>query len=126
MSTSTTLADRLSPDRDMIIAVLLTPAVSSGFATLDVIKEHWGADITKLVRGLIKITSLYSHRQAVESENFRRLLMAFADDIRVIIIMIVDRLVLMRKINHHANVSFVQGMGDTRFAYATVYEYKRY
>lgn len=119
MSTSTTLADRLSPDRDMIIAVLLTPAVSSGFATLDVIKEHWGADITKLVRGLIKITSLYSHRQAVESENFRRLLMAFADDIRVIIIMIVDRLVLMRKINHHANVSFVQDVAyEANYLYA--------
>ena len=119
MTTATTLADRLSPDRNMIIAVLLTPAVSSGYISLSDAEKLWGADITKLIKGLIKITSLYSHRQAVESENFRRLLMTFADDIRVIIIMIVDRLVLMHKINHHPNTSFVQDVAyEANYLYA--------
>ena len=44
---------------------------------------------------------LYSHSAVVESDNFRKLLLTFAQDIRVIIIMIVDRLALMRAINHH-------------------------
>ena len=119
MSTSTTLADKLSPDRNMILAILLTPAVASNHISIEKLEEEWGDDIAKLAKGLIKITSLYSHRQAVESDNFRRLLMTFADDIRVIIIMIVDRLVLMHKINHHPNASFVQDVAyESNYLYA--------
>ena len=119
MTTATTLAEKLSPDRNMILAILLTPAVASNHITLEKLQEKWGDDIAKLVKGLIKITSLYSHRQAVESDNFRRLLMTFADDIRVIIIMIVDRLVLMHRINHHPNASFVQDVAyESNYLYA--------
>ena len=48
-----------------------------------------------------KVSGLYSRNASVESENFRKLLLTFAEDIRVIIIMIVDRLAIMRAINHH-------------------------
>lgn len=119
MSTALTLAERLSPDRNMVIAIMLAPPVASGNITTEALEEQWGKDIAKLVKGLIKVTQLYRHRQAVESDNFRRLLMTFADDIRVIIIMIVDRLVLMRRINHHPNDSFVLDVAyEANYLYA--------
>ena len=119
LETSSALARSLSPDRDMIVAVMLHSLVTSGFLAIDEVTSLWGADVTKMVNGLIKVSTLYSHRAAVESDNFRRLLMTFADDIRVIIIMIVERLVLMRRINHHPNEQFVRDVAyEANYLYA--------
>ena len=80
-----------------------------------------GDDIAKMVRGLLKVSTLYQRGAAVESENFRRLLMAFAEDIRVIIIMIVDRLVLMKIINHHPNEKLVHDVAyEANYLYASL------
>lgn len=119
LETSLALARSLSPDRDMTVAVMLHSLVSSGFMTAGDVTAQWGADVTKMVSGLIKVSTLYSHRAAVESDNFRRLLMTFADDIRVIIIMIVERLVLMRRINHHPDDRFVHDVAyEANYLYA--------
>lgn len=69
-------------------------------------KKEFGDDIAQLIRGLIKSNSLYAKQAAVESENFRKLLLSFAEDIRVIIIMIADRLCVMKMINHHPNEKY--------------------
>ena len=94
--TANALCTRISPDRNMVIAVLLYPLCLSSYLTAEAVGKEWGDDIAKMVRGLLKAIALYQRGAAVESENFRRLLMAFAEDIRVIIIMIVDRLTLMK------------------------------
>ncbi len=119
LETALALSDRLSPDREMIIALMLYPLAATGFTTENEIAQNWSDDIAKLVKGLIKVSTLYSHKAAVESDNFRRLLMTFADDIRVIILMIVDRLMLMRRINHHANEQFVRDVAyEANYLYA--------
>lgn len=119
LQTLQALSDSLSPDREMGIAIMLRTVVSSGFVTIENIAETWGDDIAHIVTGLIKVSSLYSHRAAVESDNFRRLLMTFADDIRVIILMIVDRLMLMRRINHHPDEQFVRDVAyEANYLYA--------
>lgn len=65
------------------------------------------------------MSTLYSRQAAVESDNFRKLLLTFADDIRVIIIMIIDRLVLMRAINHHPNEKMVHDVAyEANYLYA--------
>lgn len=69
-------------------------------------KKRIRGDIAQLIRGLIKSNSLYAKQAAVESENFRKLLLSFAEDIRVIIIMIADRLCVMKMINHHPNEKY--------------------
>jgi GTP pyrophosphokinase len=69
--------------------------------TIAEVNDCWGEDIANTVSRLIKVASLYEKHATVESENFRRLLLAFAEDIRVIIIMIVARLAQMKAINHH-------------------------
>lgn len=115
------LCVRVSPDRNMIIAILLYPLCLTGALNEDTVKDEWGDDIAKMVRGLMKATTLYQRGAAVESENFRRLLMTFAEDIRVIIIMIVDRLVLMRIINHHPNEKLVHDVAyEANYLYASL------
>ncbi len=119
LETALALSERLSPDREMIIAIMLNPLAVSGYIDDTAIESEWGEDVARLVKGLLKVSTLYSHRAAVESDNFRRLLMTFADDIRVIIIMIVDRLMLMKRINHHPNEQFVRDVAyESNYLYA--------
>lgn len=95
------LCEQISPDRNMVIATLLFNPCRRGFMDHATLARHWGEDVAHLVDGLIKVSTLYAKAPSVQSENFRNLLLTFAEDIRVIIIMIVDRYSLMRAINHH-------------------------
>ncbi len=86
---------------------------------LKTIEEEWGEDVARMVGGLIKISDLYAKAPSVQSENFRNLLLTFAQDIRVIILMIVDRYVLMRAINHHPDVQHVNEVAlEANYLYA--------
>ena len=121
LQTADTFCRRVSPNRNVILAMLLYRLCDGEFLTLDQVEKEWGADVAKMVRGLLKVASLYSRGNTPESENFRRLLMAFADDIRVIIIMIVDRLVLMKLINHHPAERLVRDIAvESNYLYASL------
>ena len=106
LNTALILCDRVGLERSMLISVLLFNLVVSEFLTIETVKKEFGDDIAQLIRGLIKSNSLYTKQAAVESENFRKLLLSFAEDIRVIIIMIADRLCVMKMINHHPNEKY--------------------
>lgn len=119
LHTAAALCQRVSPDTSMVAAIMLRNLVESEFITIEDVRTQWGDDVAKLLGGLRNITQLYSKQVAVESDNFRRLLMTFAEDIRVIIIMIVDRLELMRLINHHPNERLVREVAyEANFLYA--------
>ena len=91
----------------------------SEFLSMAQIEKEFGSDITKIIRGLIKANSLYAKQATVESENFRKLLLTFVEDVRVIIIMIADRLCLMRMINHHPNQKFREDIAcEASYLYA--------
>lgn len=121
IATATELCRRVSPDRNMVVAILLYPICQTGHHTPEEVASRWGDDIARMVRGLLKVSSLYERGAAVESENFRRLLMTFADDIRVIIIMILDRLVLMKIINRHPNEKLVRDVAyEANYLYASL------
>lgn len=119
LNTATLLAENIHADRDMIIAVMVCMLCHNGAATADEIQNKFGDDTVKLVSGLIKISSLYKSQAAVESEDFHKLLLTFAQDIRVILIMIVDRLGMMRMINHHPDEKFVRDIStEAKYLYA--------
>jgi len=119
--TANAICTRISPDRNMVVAVLLYPLCLTEYISPEKIEAEWGEDIARMVRGLLKVSTLYQRGAAVESENFRRLLMTFAEDIRVIIIMIVDRLMLMKIINHHPNAKLVNDIAyEANYLYASL------
>ena len=107
LETAIALCDMVSPDRNMIIATLLYGLCVDEVLSLERVRSDWDEDIERMVNGLMKVSTLYGKQGVVKTDNFRRLLMTFAEDIRVIIIMIVERLTLMRAINHHPDEKFV-------------------
>ena len=119
LQTAVLMCEKISPDKNILIAILLSNFYKSGFLLNENIVKDWGEDVAKLIKGLLKVSTLYSKQAAVESDNFRKLLLTFADDIRVIIIMIVDRLALMRRINHHPNEKYVHDVAyESNYLYA--------
>lgn len=83
---------------DGIKAILLRKSVEEGVITLDEVGEKYGPSVRQILHGLQRIKELYAKAPVVESENFRNLLLSFAEDMRVILIMIADRVSLMRSI----------------------------
>lgn len=119
IETALLLCEKISPDRNMVIAILLYNLANNDCIPSDELSKLWGDDVIKLLNGLRKVANLYSKQAAVESDNFRKLLLTFANDIRVIIIMITDRLALMRRINHHDNDKFVHDVAyEANYLYA--------
>lgn len=119
LRTAIALCNRISPDVNMVVAIMLRNLVEGEHVSIEEVGKLWNEDVARLLKGLQKISSLYQRHASVESDNFRRLLMTFAEDIRVIIIMIVDRLVLMKQINHHPSEKLVREVAyEANFLYA--------
>lgn len=119
LHTAELIHDNIAPDRNMTIAVLMYNLCRNGHITEKQVGEWFGVDAAKLVHGLIKISQLYQKQAAVNDENFRKLLVTFAEDIRVVLIMILDRLGLMRCINNHKDEKFVHDISlESRYLYA--------
>lgn len=115
------ICDLVSPDKHIICAVLIHRMSELGAIDEKSIRNLWGEDVDKLVAGLHKVVSLYQKQVKLEDENFSKLLMTFAQDIRVIIIMIINRLVLMRAINHHPDEASVKEVAlESSYLYAPI------
>lgn len=89
--------------RDSVLAVLVYNSYVSGIFSLDDIAREFGKGVATIIGGLARVRELYKKNPAIESENFRNLLLSFAEDMRVILIMIADRLNLMRQIRDTPN-----------------------
>ncbi|MCI6615823.1 bifunctional (p)ppGpp synthetase/guanosine-3',5'-bis(diphosphate) 3'-pyrophosphohydrolase [Ruminococcus sp.] len=87
----------LGMDTDSICGALLHDVVEDTPVMLDEISKQFGGEVAKLIDGVTKISKIpYSTREQQQAENIRKMLIAMADDIRVIIIKLSDRLHNMR------------------------------
>lgn len=99
---------------DGVVAILLHPAMT-GLRYDDyreAITREFGASIALIIGGLTRIQELYSKNVSIETENFRSLLLSFAEDMRVILIMIADRVNLMRQIRDTEHIEEKQRVAE--------------
>ena len=94
--TAEILTEEIGLKGDTTEAVLLIPEVEAGNITIEEVKKTKGESVALILHGLERIQQLYEKNPAVESENFRNLLLSLAEDMRVILIMIASRVNLMR------------------------------
>ena len=105
--------------RDAVMAIMLHPSVEDGYLTIDRVGEEYGISVARILHGLQRIQELYKKNPVIESENFRNLLLSFAEDMRVILIMIADRVNLMRQIRDTTNESARQEVSqEAAYLYA--------
>ena len=97
LQTAQIAVDEIGLHRDGVIATLLYGSVAND-DDHEEIDQLFGENVARIVMGLAKIQKLYEKNPVIESENFRNLLLSFAEDMRVILIMIADRVNIMRQI----------------------------
>ena len=103
MQTAVIVAEEIGMRRASILGVMLHDSVRSGAYTIDEVSRDFGEDVAGIIRGLIRVQELYLKSPSIESENFRKLLLTFAEDMRVILIMIANRVNVMRQIKDAEN-----------------------
>ena len=103
VQTAEILTEEIGLKGDATEAVLLIPEIEAGHITLEEVEKTKGESVARILHGLERIRQLYEKNPAVESENFRNLLLSFAEDMRVILIMIANRVNLMRQIRDTDN-----------------------
>lgn len=104
LQTAQIAVDEIGLKRDGVLAILLYAGTNADAKDDDEIRQMFGESVARIIHGLCKIKELYTKSPVVESENFRNLLLSFAEDMRVILIMIADRVNLMRQIRDAENV----------------------
>ncbi len=113
MQTALIAVDEIGLRRDAVLAIMLRPCIGTDMFTCDDATRLFGPNVGRILHGLNRIEQLYENNPVADSEranfvrqqgeNFRNLLLSFAEDMRVILIMIADRVNLMRQIRDTDN-----------------------
>jgi GTP diphosphokinase / guanosine-3',5'-bis(diphosphate) 3'-diphosphatase len=110
---------RLHLDEQTIAAALLHDVVEDTAADLEEVQTEFGPEISVLVEGVTKLTRIqFSSREQAEAENYRKMIVAMAQDVRVILIKLADRLHNMRTIEYLGRQKQTQKARETLEVYA--------
>jgi GTP diphosphokinase / guanosine-3',5'-bis(diphosphate) 3'-diphosphatase len=114
------LAD-MKLDAVAIAAGLLHDVVEDTLTTIERIRELFGPEVAHVVEGVTKISAIrFSSSEERQAENFRKMLLAMVDDIRVILVKLADRLHNMRTLNHVPEDKRIAVAQETRDIYAPI------
>jgi GTP pyrophosphokinase len=104
-----------------IAAGLLHDVVEDTLTTIDRIRELFGPEVAHVVEGVTKISAIpFSSSEQRQAENFRKMLLAMVDDIRVILVKLADRLHNMRTLSHLPEERRIKIAQETRDIYAPI------
>jgi guanosine-3',5'-bis(diphosphate) 3'-pyrophosphohydrolase len=108
-------------DTETLCAALLHDTVEDTSASLDEVREAFGEEIAGLVDGVTKLTGLtFQSRDEAQAENYRKMMVAMASDIRVILIKLADRLHNMRTISAMSKQKQLEKSRETLDIYAPI------
>ncbi|MBR5934601.1 MAG: bifunctional (p)ppGpp synthetase/guanosine-3',5'-bis(diphosphate) 3'-pyrophosphohydrolase [Bacteroidaceae bacterium] len=79
-----------------LLTALFDPMIQQGLVAREQFQKEFGDDAARLIEDMCRVKELYSKHDSIADENFRKLLVSFAQDVRVIICLIADRYVLMQ------------------------------
>src|SRR5438094_887544 len=114
------LAD-MKLDAVAIAAGLLHDVVEDTLTTIERIEELFGPEVAHVVEGVTKISAIpFQSSEERQAENFRKMLLAMVDDIRVMLVKLADRLHNMRTLNHLPEDRRIKIAQETRDIYAPI------
>lgn len=105
-------------DQSGVMAILFYPYAAQDPSILLLIEKKYGASVSLILDGLLKVYALYTNKTAIIDENYRKLLMTFAKDVRVIMILLVERLYTMQNIEQYGEEEQKEIAQEVSFLYA--------
>lgn len=103
--------------RTSIICAMLHTKVAKGELSISEVEDIFGPKVAQIVEGLKNINSIYTPQKIVNSENFRKLLLSFAQDIRVQLIFLAEKLYALRGAEHLTEAEQKQLARETDYVY---------
>ena len=110
-------AEEIGLGTTSIVCALLHDVVEDTYVTLDEIRSEFGEKEANIIDGLTKISGVYD-TNSPQAENFRKMLLTMANDVRVILIKLCDRLHNMRTLEHMSDKGQLKIASETNFIYA--------
>ncbi|HAA00823.1 MAG TPA: RelA/SpoT family protein [Flavobacteriales bacterium] len=101
-----------------IVAALLHDTVEDTDLTLEDVEDMFGKKVAKIIDGLTKITGFVDNTESIQAENFRKVLLTMAEDVRVILIKLADRLHNMRTLGSMSKEKQLKIASETEYLYA--------
>ena len=112
---------RMKLDVPSIVTALLHDTVEDTVATLEEVESLFGAEVSHLVDGVTKLSKIsFTTREEHQAENFRKMIMAMAKDIRVILVKLADRVHNMRTLEHMPEMKQMSIAQETSDIYAPI------
>lgn len=111
-------AEEIGLGTTSIVCALLHDVVEDTDITLDDIEREFGKKVTKIIDGLTKISGVFDYNSSLQAENFRKMLLTLADDVRVILIKLADRLHNMRTMEYMPRDKQLKISSETVYLYA--------
>jgi GTP pyrophosphokinase len=112
------VVEEIGLGRTSLICSLLYDVLRNGEITLEEIRQQFDDHVVMIMEGLAKVADLYNRNPSIRSENFRKLLLTFAQDVRVILIIIADRLRTMRTLDRYDRESQINISSEVSYLYA--------
>ena len=98
LQTAQLVAEEIGLTRSVVLGIMLSSSMLAEACTIEEVEKDFGHDVAVILHGMTRIKELYRKSASVETENFRSLLVTFAEDMRVILIMIAACVCIMRQI----------------------------
>ena len=111
-------AEEIGLGTTSIVCALLHDVVEDTSVTLHDIEEQFGKKVVRIIDGLTKISGIFDPNSSMQAENFRKMLLTLADDVRVILIKLADRLHNMRTMEFMARHKQLKIASETSYLYA--------
>jgi len=112
--------DLMNLGHSTVIAALLHDVVKDKMYSDNELKKDFGTEVTEIVDGMIKISSLYTEKLSLQSENFITLLLTISDDVRIIMLKLADRLDNIRQIKKFTPEKQLKIAQETKLLYAPI------
>ena len=111
------LADEIGVGSTSIVCALLHDVVEDTDITLEDIESEFGPKRARIIDGLTKITKVQPHSKSLQADNFRKILLTLAEDVRVILIKVADRLHNMRTLDSMPKQKQLKVASETLYLY---------
>lgn len=111
-------AEEIGLGTTSIVCALLHDVVEDTEITLEDIEREFGKKTAKIIDGLTKIAGVFDYNSSLQAENFRKMLLTLADDVRVILIKLADRLHNMRTMDFMPRHKQLKIASETIYLYA--------